>query len=195
MAHPEESNSMADMHHPFLVGPRLYLRRIERADLGSEYFQWLNDEEVTRHSYQGNFPNSEASFAAYYEGSQGTDRINFAIVERDSGRHVGNVGLNGIDLVNGTAEIGILIGEKSCWGRGYAQESIRLVEGYAFDRLNLRRLWAGAWSGNTGMIRAFGKLGWSREGVQREHAFRDNAPHDVVLMGLLRREYYALEER
>jgi RimJ/RimL family protein N-acetyltransferase len=64
------------------------------------------------------------------------------------------------------------------------------VQEYAFGRLNLRRLSAGAWASNTGMVRTFERLGWLREGCQREHAFRDNEPVDVILFGLLRREHY-----
>ena len=182
---------MTEMYHPFLTGPRLYLRRVERGDLSGAYFQWLNDPEVTRYMYHGSFPNSDDAMLAYHEQSvQSRDQVNLAIITREDGRHIGNIGLNSIDWVNGTAEVGVLIGEKNCWGQGYGGEAIGLVESYAFDRLNLRRLWAGAWSRNGGMLRAFEKRGWVREGCQREHAYREDAAEDVVLMGLLRREHY-----
>lgn len=183
---------MTEMHHPFLVGPRLYLRRVERSDLDTNYFQWLNDPDVTRHMYQGTFPNSEEAMVAYYEAMvRANDRVNFAMVTRSEGHHIGNIALTGIDWVNRTAELGIIIGEKSYWGQGYGSEAIGLLESYAFDRLNLRRLWAGTWSSNDGMARAFERRGWSREGCQREHAYRNDTPVDVLLFGLLRHEYYA----
>jgi [ribosomal protein S5]-alanine N-acetyltransferase len=107
--------TVAEMHHPFIVGERLYLRRVERADLGTDYFQWLNDPDVTRHMYNGTFPNSEEAMVAYYEQTvQSTDRVNLAMVRREDDRHIGNIGLSAIDWVNRTAEVGIIIGERSC---------------------------------------------------------------------------------
>ena len=183
------------MHHPFLVGQKVYLRRVERGDLETHYFQWLNDPEVTRYMNQGNFPNSMESMVDYYEASVNSEKqVNLAIVTREEDRHVGNIALNSIDWVNRTAEVGLLIGEKDYWGKGITSEAMELLEGYAFDRLNLRKLWSGPRAGNVAVVILHKKLGWVQEGRLRQEMMRDNQFHDVLMFGLLREEYYSWRE-
>ena len=54
------------MHHAFLVGDKVYLRRFEETDLHGDYFDWLNDYEVTRYLDSGTFPNSEQSVEHFF---------------------------------------------------------------------------------------------------------------------------------
>ena len=185
------SEAMTELYHPFLVGASVYLRRVERQDLETEYFQWLNDSDVVRYMSNGTFPNSLENMLAYYESStRSQTRINLAIVTIEDGRHIGNIGLNNINWGDGTAELGHLIGVKSYWGKGVAAEAVELITGYAFDRLNLRRLTAGMHAPNVPVVILFKKLGWVQEGRRREHVLRNNQAYDVIQFGLLRREYY-----
>ena len=181
------------MYHPFLVGQKVYLRRVEREDLETNYFQWLNDPEVTRYMERGTFPNSNESMLAYHEASvDSQDQINLAIVTIAEDRHVGNIGINSIDWVNRMAQIGLLVGEKDYWGTGVAAEAYELVEAYAFDRLNLRKLSGGTRADNVPTVILLKKLRWVQEGRRRRHVMRDNQAYDVLLFGLLREEYYAM---
>lgn len=178
------------MHHPFLNGERLYLRRIERSDLEGPYFQWLNDQEVTRWMQNGLFPNSPESMEAYYlsTATSQTDVV-FAVVMKEGDLHVGNLGLHRIHATFRSAEIGILLGEKSVWGQGVATEAIRLVADHAFRRLNLNRLFAGAVAQNAGSVRAFEKAGFQREGLARQAYYCNGAYVDCVNLGLLRSDW------
>lgn len=187
---------MPEMYHPFLVGEKVYLRRVERKDLETEYFQWLNDPEVTRYMQQGIFPNSIENMVAYYEASVNSEtQINFAIVTIAENKHIGNIGLNSIDWVNRKAEIGHIIGKKDYWGKGVASEAMELVEAYAFDGLNLRKLCGGTRADNVPVVILFKKLGWVQEGRRREQVMRNDQVYDVLLFGLLREEYYALRAK
>lgn len=178
------------MHHPFLVGERIYLRRVEKNDLEGNYFQWLNDQGVTRWMQNGIFPNSAESMLDYYQYMVGsrTD-MNLAIVLKEDDRHIGNISLNGLNEMFRSAEIGILIGEKDAWGRGYGSEAIALLAGHAFQRMNLNRLGAGAVVENVGSIRAFEKAGFSREGISRQAYFCEGQYRDCVHLGLLKYEW------
>jgi RimJ/RimL family protein N-acetyltransferase len=178
------------MHHPFLIGERIYLRRIEKNDLEGNYFQWLNDQEVTRWMQNGIFPNSAESMLEYYM-SVATSRSDMvlAIIVKDQERHIGNIGLSGLNQVFRNAEIGILIGEKDAWGKGYGSEAIRLLAGHAFRRLNLHRVSAGATAENIGCIKAFEKAGFTREGISRQAYFCEGQYRDCVHLGMLREEY------
>jgi RimJ/RimL family protein N-acetyltransferase len=87
--------------------------------------------------------------------------------------------------------VGLIVGEKECWGKGFATEAIRLVMQLAFAQLGLRRLTAGAYASNIASIRAFEKAGFSREGLRRRHYLCDGEYVDGVLMGVLRDEIVA----
>ncbi|CUH94427.1 hypothetical protein P22_0493 [Propionispora sp. 2/2-37] len=178
------------MRHPFLVSDRLYLRRIEEKDLEGNYFQWLNDQTVTKWMRHGIFPNSSESMRAFYSSQtvSKTDVV-FAIVLKEEDSHIGNIGLHAVNYFFRSAEIGVMIGEKSCWGKGYAAESISLLSQHCFNRLNLNRLAAGAVAANIGSIRAFEKAGFIREGIARQAYFCDGEYHDCVNLSLLRSEW------
>lgn len=178
------------MRNPFLVGKRIYLRRIERDDLSGNYFQWLNDQEVTRWLQRGAYPNSIAEMEAYFQGviNSQSDLV-LAIVLNNGDRHIGNIGIHRIHPIFRSAEIGILIGEKDTWGQGYGTEAIGLLVDHAFRRMNLNRLYAGAVDKNTGSISAFEKVGFIREGVSREAYFVEGAYADTVQMGFLYEEW------
>jgi len=175
------------MHHPFLIGDRIYLRRVEKNDLEGNYYQWLNDQEVTRWMQNGIFPNSAESMLEYHQYMVGsrTD-MNLAIVLKEDDRHIGNISLGALNQMFRSAEIGILIGEKDTWGRGYGSEAIALLAGHAFQRMNLNRLGAGAVAENIGCIRAFEKAGFVREGISRQAYFCEGEYRDCVHVGLLR---------
>ena len=178
------------MYHPFLIGEKVYLRRLEREDLEGNYFQWLNDYEVTIDLSSGVFPNSREEMEQYFTRMQTSGKdIFFAIVEKETDRHIGNLRIGDIDWIHRRASIGQLIGEKDCWGKGYGTESLRLAIKYCFQRLNLHKIVEAAASSATAAIRYMEKMGFVLEGTFRKETFRDGEYHDVLRYGLLREDY------
>jgi ribosomal-protein-alanine N-acetyltransferase len=178
------------MHRAFLVGPRVYLRRLEDADVSEEYLAWLNDPDVTRYLETGRTPSSVESirqFLRRFDGST-TDFI-FAIVERRTDRHVGNITLNRISATHRTADTGLMIGRKDARGKGYAREAWALVAGYAFARLGLRKLIAGVVDGNVASQMSLEKLGFKVEGRLRQEYWVDGMWRDYIRLGLFREEF------
>jgi RimJ/RimL family protein N-acetyltransferase len=192
------------MRNAYLVGDKVYLRALERGDLRGPMFQWANDPEVTRYMYMGVVPNTietleheyellrEGGTAGLLQLSNAPKNVVYAVVAIETDVHIGNVGLFGIDWIMRVAEFRNVIGDRDYWGRGHGFEAYRLVIGYAFDRLNLRRLNAGARADNVASIGALKKVGFVEEGVQREAVLRAETPYDVVLYALLRRDFYTL---
>lgn len=178
------------MRDPFLVGDKIYLRRINKTDLQGNYFQWLNDQEVTRWMQHGIFPNSEKEMEAFYDStSNSRSDIVFAIILKENDRHIGNIGIHRIHPVFRSAEIGMLIGEKDCWGKGIGSAAIGLLVGHAFLRLNLNRIYAGATEQNVGSIRAFEKVGFIQEGRARQAYYCEGAYVDCIQLGLLHSDW------
>ncbi len=93
------------------------------------------------------------------------DGMQLGIFFKKSSRHIGNITLHQISWKDRHAEIGILMGDKKSRGKGYATEVIMLVADYAFNNLNLRKLYAGMVKGTEASKRAFEKVGFKIEGI------------------------------
>jgi len=173
-----------------LVGERLYLRSLDESDVGVDYVGWLNDPEVTRFLETGRWPTSAESVRAWvrrFEGSR-TD-IAFAIIDRASETHVGNVTLNHIHPVHRTADTGLMLGRKDFWGKGYAREAWSLVIDHAFRRLNLRKIVAGVVAGNDASLAVLRSLGFQVEGTLRRELWAEGDYRDALRLGLFAAEF------
>lgn len=180
---------MADL---LLKGARLHLRPVTPADIDGPYLSWLNDPETTRFLDTGREPVTREALERMVRASvASTDAVLLAIVDRQTGRHIGNIRLSMINRLHRTASLGILIGEREFRGKGYAREAVELMLRHAFERLGLHKVTAGAYSDHAACLTAFQRAGFAVEGRQRQHLFRDGIYHDKVLMGCLREEFLA----
>jgi RimJ/RimL family protein N-acetyltransferase len=182
-----------NMQNPFLIGDRIYLRAVVEEDL-PYYFDWLNDQETTRYMQRGIYPNNMDEMREYMRSMQRSkDGMHLAIVRKEYQnkdlleKHIGNITLLNIHPIFRTAEISIILGEYR--GYGYGTEAIKLLVDHAFNRMNLNRLQAGAVANNIGSVRAFGKAGFSYEGVLKQAYYCDGEYQDVVIMGLLKSDW------
>ena len=175
---------------PVLESERLRLRAVTEADLAGGYLDWLNDPEVTRFMETGKDPVTAAALRQYWERmSADSNAALFAIVRRSDDRHIGTVTINDINRRAGTANTGLMIGDKTCWGQGYAREAWSLVIDHAFRGLGLRRLIAGVIDGNGASLASLTSLGFQIEGRLRQHSLVDGQYLDVDRLGLLRDEF------
>ena len=176
----------ATMMRPFIQGERVILREVRAADVTDAYYAWMNDPEVTRFLEVRFFPHAKEDIAEYVERSR-RDRTNvfLAIVRREDGAHIGNVRLGSINWVHRTAELALVIGDKSAWGQGFATETIGLMVDYAFNVLDLHKVGAGCYATNEGSIRAFLKAGFTEEARRPQHFFSGGTYVDHVWLGIL----------
>ena len=180
------------MRMPFLVGEHVYLRPLEAGDVAGAYAAWLNDYEVTRFLETGSYPSTPGTVATYVEQLTSTpDNVFLAIVEKGTDLHVGNVKLGPIHRVHRRADMGIMIGDRTRWGRGYGREAVALIVAYGFDRLNLHKIGLGVHADHEEAVRLYESLGFQVEGRLRGHLFRDGGYHDKLVMGVLREEFKA----
>lgn len=178
------------MKSPFIVGQKIYLRGIEREDITAEYFQWLNDYEVTRYLDSGAMPNTEESAEQYYlTMTKSPNDVLLAIVEKKTDRHIGNGKLGSINWTHRSADFGIMVGSKDCWGQGYGTEATGMILDYGFNRLNLNKVVSGFVADNKASIRACEKVGFRREGLISEMLYVDGNYQDKVIMGVTRNEF------
>ncbi len=173
-----------------MVGKRLYLRPLLKSDITKRYLSWLNDAEVTRYIETGLFPVTEKDLEEFYKKIRvsKTD-IMFAIIDKKHDLHIGNIKLGGIKWVHRFADLGIMIGDKAYWGRGYGEEACRLLLGYAFNRLNLNKVTLGSYATNLAALKTYKKVGFKIEGRIKKLLSIDGKYVDHVLMGILQSEY------
>ncbi|MDX1907980.1 MAG: GNAT family protein [Bacteroidia bacterium] len=177
----------------FLRGTHLGLRAIEPDDASEAYLSWLNDEETTRGLESGKYPTTLPDLRRYLEQvAADPHTVMLAMIEQASGRHVGNIKLHNFNWLNRTGEIGLLIGDKTAWGKGYGAESCQLVLAYGFNRLNLHKIWLAVYANNPAAIRLYEKIGFVHEGRQREQVFSDGVYVDKLFMGMLAHEWKVL---
>ncbi len=150
----------------------------------------MNDGEL-RSTLAQRYPMSLAQEADWIERTtrgQDPSRLIFAICLFEGDRHIGNCGLEGVDRDNAVATFGILIGEADCRGKGFGEEATRALCRFAFEEMNLHKIRLDVHAGNAGAIRTYERVGFRKEGVLRDEAYRRGGYIDVVRMGLLRGE-------
>jgi RimJ/RimL family protein N-acetyltransferase len=92
---------------------------------------------------------------------------------------------------HGTAELGIMIGDRDYWGRGYGREVVRLLLRYGFHYLGLRRIALTTHAKNERAIRCYLACGFVEEGRPRQAAWIEGEYVDLVEMSILRDEWLA----
>jgi len=169
----------------FLEGERIRLREVRGSDVTERYRAWLNDPAVTAFLEIRYAPHSLEDIRKFVEAMRGRDDVVFlAICLKDGDRHIGNIKLGPIHRIHRFGDISLLIGERGCWGQGYATEAIRILAAFAFDVLNMNKLRAGCYSKNRGSEKAFLKAGFRREGRLKNQWVTGDAFQDEVLLGL-----------
>ena len=162
-----------------------------RRDLLPLYQKWINDFEVTLTLDVGWHPMTWQAEDAWYQRSiTGNERqAHFTIYERATFRPIGNTDLRDIDHRHGTAEFGILIGEKDCWGKGYGTEATTLMLDYGFTGLGLHNIMLRVYSMNERAIRAYTRAGFRVIGRRREARRVGGRAYDVLWMDCLATEF------
>jgi RimJ/RimL family protein N-acetyltransferase len=166
-----------------IAGERVALGPVRRGLLPL-YQRWMNDFEVTRTLAVGLRPMTAEDEQAWFDRvATGERDVVFTIYERrPTLRPIGASGLHGVDHRHRTAEFGIMIGDKTAWGKGYGTEATRLVLDYAFVGLGLHNVLLRAYAFNDRGLRVYEKAGFRPIGRRREaHRFAGRA-YDVVYM-------------
>jgi RimJ/RimL family protein N-acetyltransferase len=175
------------MNNPFLIGDKVYLRALERADAPT-LLPWFNDPDVRRFLLGYRPLNLQAEERFIDQIADDAHAVGLLIVRRDNDQLIGATGFKQINWKNRNAEFGINIGDKSCWGQGYGTEATALMIDYGFGTLNLHRILLQVFEYNPRAAHVYEKLGFKKEGVLRQEHFRDGRYWDTIVMGLLREE-------
>jgi len=166
-----------------------YIRPLEVEDVDDHYVDWLNDPKTNRYTSRGKWPMYSRMAVEILKTLEGHGRAIVWAIFTANGKHIGNIGLHDIDMINRSVEIAWLIGDQDYWGKGVATLVGKWVLTHAFNILNLHRVWCGCSSDNHGMIRVTEKLKMELIGASREGLFIEGQWRNILHFSLLRRNH------
>jgi len=111
----------------------------------------------------------------------GNTSVNFDIHEVNGMRLVGDCALFDIDHAAGTAELGLIIGEKDCWNQGYATETVALLARYAFDVQALSSVILHVYDFNERAVAAYRRAGFREVGRRRNVRHGARVVQEIIM--------------
>lgn len=174
----------------FLQDEYIYLRPVDEVDANDAYLSWLNDREVTLGMVSGRYPTTQSQLVSYIRSvNQNAQGVMLAICLNETGLHIGNIKIDNFDHPSGTCELGLMIGDKQHWGKGIAKSACRLVLGYAFHTLNMRKVSLTVYSNNPAAISVYRSIGFQEEGCLRQHVFSGGEYADKLWMSVFKSDF------
>jgi RimJ/RimL family protein N-acetyltransferase len=111
--------------------------------------------------------------------------------QADTWKLIGSCSVFDINWVNSSAELGIMIGEKTVWNQGLGTQVMTLLLRHCFETLNLNRAFLRVFGENARARRSYEKAGFVVEGCMRQAVFKQGKYDDVYIMSVLRGEWNA----
>lgn len=161
---------------------KIGLRPIQKKDL-TLLNNWKNDEEIFQYLGGGFMPISIDQQEKWLDSMIDLTGNNkrYIICEQKK-RPIGMIGLYGINWIHRTCEVGLYIGEKDARGKGYAKESYKLIESFAKEYLNLRKVKLNVVYDNESAANLWKSLGFEKVGIFKEERFINGEYMDLILM-------------
>jgi len=173
-------------------GKLVRLAGIEPEEVSKSFVQWNRDSEYMR-LLDTDPPRLHSSKAIKEwiekDIEKQTNMYWFAIRTLEDDRLLGDITLSVIDWVQHDAFVGIGIGAREFWGKGYGTDAMRLLLRYGFIELNLRRISLSVFEFNQRALSSYEKAGFRLEGRQRQSMQREGRRWDILYMGILREEW------
>jgi RimJ/RimL family protein N-acetyltransferase len=168
---------------------RIILRKKKLSDAREDY-AWQIDPELVEldaavvldMSYQQYL--AEYSFELAYPLSS---RHEFGVDTPES-EHIGNCVYYNVNVSEGKAEVGIMIGNRKYWNKGYGAEVMSALLDYVFEKTHLDRIYLTTLDWNTRAQKCFVKCGF------REYGHITRGDHNFLLMAIHRSEWQMLRD-
>jgi [ribosomal protein S5]-alanine N-acetyltransferase len=168
----------------------LALRNLVADDASKEYADWLNDNEVNKYLETRHSPQTVQTCRDFIAVCNSDPNSHlFGIFLKSNGRHIGNAKIGFISPIHQSGQISLFIGNKDCWGKGYATQVVQALTAHSIKTLGLKKLEAGCYEDNLGSLRVFLKAGYVVEGFMRSHIERDNRRLGCFWLGILADEF------
>lgn len=176
-----------------ILGQRVRLRPVEKDDL-ARYVKWFSDPEL-RSYIEMHLPLGQVQEERWFERNVGAGSEQAWAIDAQPldgvgpYAHIGSCGYHDIDWRNRVGEVGIVIGARDYWGKGYGTDAMQTLVAWGFYTLNLNRVQLRVFADNERGIRSYQKVGFQIEGRLRQGNFYHGTYRDVLYMGVLREDW------
>lgn len=174
---------------------KIRIRPIEKSDL-PPLVEWLSDPEVLENLGIHNplsMAREEKWFDQVLESPEDEHPYAIEITDGKNWRMIGNVAILRINTTDRSGEIGIFIGEKTLWDKGYGGEAMKLMVRRGFDDLGLNRIELRVFDTNPRGIHCYEKIGFKHEGRLRQASWKHGKFVDVLIMSILHKDWVEKE--
>ncbi len=165
-----------------IKGKKVVLRALEKEDL-KRCWKWINDPRVTG-GMGTSVPKSMHEEEKWYEGIQKSEKRKIFAIQTGK-KHIGNISLENIDYRNRKATLGIMIGEPDYWNKGCGTDAVKTLLSLAFNEMNLHKVYLYVFPSNKIAIGRYKKCGFEKEGLVRDHVFKQGKYQDLLLMSVI----------
>jgi ribosomal-protein-alanine N-acetyltransferase len=162
-----------------LKGNRVDIKPFLITDISDTYINWLNDSEVVKFSNQRFISHGLDSCLRYQASFQNSDNLFMAIRRLSDGKMIGTITAY-ISKHHGTVDVGILIGDKTVWGKGYGLDAWITFTNWLLNRNDIRKLTAGTLACNFGMIKLMERSGMVLEASRKAQELIEGQPTDIL---------------
>ena len=161
-----------------LHGKRINLRHVVEQDITEAYLGWLNDPSVVEFSNQRFRTHDRGSAFLYLSSFVNTANLFLAIRREDSGQLIGTMTAY-ISEHHGTADIGLMIGDRAVWGQGFGYDAWTALMNWLFVEVAIRKVTAGTLGCNIGMLNIIKRSGMELEGTRRRQELVHGKEEDI----------------
>ncbi|MFC1500325.1 GNAT family N-acetyltransferase [Candidatus Zixiibacteriota bacterium] len=177
-----------------LKGQQIYLRLLEESDLPLRV-KWINTDEI-RSTLMFDYPLSIAKTRQWFSNTlMDSTKVHFSIVDNESEKVIGMTGFIDINVKHQRSQFYITIGETEFWGRGIADEVLKIVLWYGFVELNLNKIYLYTLRNNERARKVYERNGFIEEGVLRQHYYCVGEMQDLHQHSILKSDWLAITSR
>jgi len=164
---------------------RVLLRPLKLQDI-KHVMKWINDPDVVKNfqNFKGFTKKEELKFLTKLIKSK-SDFV-FSVFRLSDGDYIGQCSINQINHQNKLGRFSVFI-TKENWGRGYAEEAIKLLISRAFNEIKLHKIWGVCWATNKKAWHIYQKLGFKKEGLLKDEYYWRGRYHDLIRMAVVKK--------
>ena len=162
----------------------LQLKLIKKCQVSQTWVDWLNDKDVTKYSenrFKKHTKDSQKKFLRQKLKNK-SSKIFKILLKKE---HIGIVELSNINYFHKHCEVAYMIGKKKYWNRGIGKDVIKKISNLAFNKLSMRKIYAGTYENNFGSIKILQKNGFKIEGkIKNFFKFSNSKRVAKVIFGI-----------
>ncbi len=171
-------------------GKLVKLRAYKEEDI-EKAVEFINDEEVKKLMDSTiPFPMTKWQEEDWVRSRKAnTDfTYDFAIEDLKTGKYIGGCSINECDVKNRTCVVGIMIGDKEYWGKGYGSDALKVLIKFIFEEVNMNKVKLNVFAFNNRAIACYKKVGFKEEGILRKEIYRNGKYYDEIIMAMFKGE-------